>query len=105
MHISYIVINCKSEVRWAIDKMSQIPHVKEVCSLFGVYDIFVKIKCSISELNDIMTNRIKKIKGITSTVTVVVIPDMGGREDNLSETEEVVNNASEDWTKVIGSPF
>ncbi|HEY5631929.1 MAG TPA: hypothetical protein VIR31_07350 [Nitrososphaeraceae archaeon] len=52
-----------------------------------------------------MTNRIKKIKGITSTVTVVVIPDMGGREDNLSETEEVVNNASEDWTKVIGSPF
>jgi DNA-binding Lrp family transcriptional regulator len=105
LQTSYIVINCKSEeVRWAIDKISQIPQVKEVRGLFGVYDIFVKIQCSINELSDIMTNRIKKIKGITDTVTVVVIPDLGGREDNSSE-DKVVYNAHKDRTKVKGSPF
>jgi DNA-binding Lrp family transcriptional regulator len=88
----------------AIDKISQIPQVKEVRGLFGVYDIFVKIQCSINELNYIMTNRIKKIKGITSTVTVVVIPDMGGREDN-SHQVKVEEISSKDRTKVMGSPF
>ncbi|MGN6614612.1 MAG: Lrp/AsnC ligand binding domain-containing protein [Candidatus Nitrosocosmicus sp.] len=104
MDTAYVVINCKSEVRRAIDAISQIHQVKEVRGLFGVYDIFVKIKCPISELNDIMTKRIKKIKGITSTVTVVVIPDMGGRED-ISYQAEVEEITSHERTKVIGSPF
>jgi hypothetical protein len=31
-------------------------------------------------LNNTMTNKIRKISGITSTVTLVVIEDQGGKE-------------------------
>ena len=48
---------------------------------YGVHDIFVKVKSDNTEtMNHAITNKIRKIPGITSTVTLVVIEEQGGKE-------------------------
>jgi DNA-binding Lrp family transcriptional regulator len=55
--------------------------VKEVRGTYGVHDVFVKVKSDNREaLNHTITNRIRKIPGITSTVTLIVIDEQGGKE-------------------------
>jgi DNA-binding Lrp family transcriptional regulator len=47
---------------------------------YGVHDIFVKVKSDNTEsMNHVITNKIRKIAGITSTVTLVVIEEQGGK--------------------------
>jgi hypothetical protein len=79
-----------------IKYISQIPQVIEVRGTYGVHDIFVKIKTeSVDEMNYTITSYIRKINGITSTVTLVSIPEQGGRE---GRSHELVD-------ETIGSPF
>jgi DNA-binding Lrp family transcriptional regulator len=47
---------------------------------YGVHDIFVKVKSENTEaMNHTITNKIRKVPGITSTVTLVVIEEQGGK--------------------------
>ena len=65
----------------AIVMFSQINKVKEVRGTYGVHDIFVKIQTeSVDEMNNTITSNIRKINGITSTVTLVSIPEQGGKD-------------------------
>ena len=46
-----------------------------------LHDIFVKIQTeSVDEMNNTITSNIRKINGITSTVTLVSIPEQGGKD-------------------------
>ncbi len=82
MPTAYILANCTlgSEER-IINELTKLTDVKEVRGTYGVHDIFVKVRTNDTEsMNNTITNRIRKIPGITSTVTLVVIEEQGGKE-------------------------
>ena len=81
MPTAYIFINCAlgSEEN-IIKEIATIPEVKEVRGTYGVHDIFVKVKSDTMEsLNHIILIKIRRISGITSTVTMAVIEAQGGK--------------------------
>ena len=81
MEILYILINCDlgSEVD-IINEFMKIPEVKEVRGTYGVYDIFVKLQGETKEsLENVITNKIRRIPKIRSTVTLTPILAQGGR--------------------------
>jgi DNA-binding Lrp family transcriptional regulator len=80
---AYILVNCAlgSEEK-IINEIAKLSDVKEVRGTYGVHDIFVKVKSDNTEtMNHTITNRIRKVSGITSTVTLVVIEEQGGKGD------------------------
>ena len=84
MPTAYILVNCTlgSEEK-IIAEISKLPEIKEVRGTYGVHDVFVKVKSDNTELmNHTITNKIRKTPGITSTVTLVVIEEQGGKESS-----------------------
>lgn len=83
MPTAYILVNCTlgSEEK-IISEITKLSDVKEVRGTYGVHDIFVKVKSDDTEtMNHTVTNKIRKVPGITSTVTLVVIEEQGGKGD------------------------
>jgi len=81
METLYILINCDlgSEVD-IINELMKIPEVKEVRGTYGVYDIFVKLQGETKEtMESVVTNKIRRIAKIRSTVTLTPILAQGGR--------------------------
>jgi DNA-binding Lrp family transcriptional regulator len=81
MPTAYVFISCTmgSEER-IIRQIAQLLQVKEVRGIYGVHDIFVKIKSDTTQsLNDAIIYKIRKIPGITSTVTLIIIDKQGGK--------------------------
>jgi DNA-binding Lrp family transcriptional regulator len=79
MPTAYILANCTlgSEER-IIKEIAELPEVKEVRGTYGVHDIFVKVKSdTIESLKH--TAKIRRISGITSTVTMIAIEEQGGK--------------------------
>jgi Lrp/AsnC family transcriptional regulator for asnA, asnC and gidA len=57
-----------------LEQLSRIDGVVEASIVYGVYDIVVKVKArSIEELKDIITNKIRKLAKVKSTLTMVVV--------------------------------
>ena len=86
MPTAYILVNCTlgSEDK-IINEISRLPDVKEVRGTYGVHDVFVKVKSDNTEtMNHTITNKIRKVAGITSTVTLVVIEEQGGKDRQLA---------------------
>ena len=82
MPTAYILVNCiLGSEESVIKEIAEVSDVKEVRGPYGVHDIFVKVKSDTSEsLNHTITSQIRRISGITSTVTLVVIEAEGGKE-------------------------
>jgi DNA-binding Lrp family transcriptional regulator len=81
MPTAYILANCLagSEER-IIKEIAELSEVKEVRGTYGVYDIFIEVRSNTREsLNQIITTKIRRISGITSTVTMIAIEDQGGK--------------------------
>ena len=81
MESFYILVNCDlgSEVD-IINELAKIPEVKEVRGTYGIYDIFVKLQAdSISALESIITQKIRRLPKVRSTVTLTPILSQGGR--------------------------
>jgi DNA-binding Lrp family transcriptional regulator len=77
----YILINCDlgAEVD-IIKELAKIPEVKEVRGTYGIYDIFVKLEAESNPiLENIITNKVRRIPKIRSTVTLTPILSQGGR--------------------------
>lgn len=77
----YVLVNCDlgSEVG-IITELTKIPEVKEVRGTYGIYDIFIKLQAeSATTLENIITNKIRRIPKIRSTVTLTPILSQGGR--------------------------
>lgn len=81
METAYVLV--KSQMAHEMEVMNEILKldcVKEAKGTFGVYDIFVKIESnSTNDIEDIITNKIRKINHVTSTTTLSVIPEQAGR--------------------------
>jgi DNA-binding Lrp family transcriptional regulator len=81
MPTAYVLVNCTigSEVK-IINEIAKLSDVKEVRGTYGVHDIFVKVKSdNVETMNHTITSKIRRVPGITSTVTLVVIEEQGGR--------------------------
>lgn len=58
----------------------KIDGVKEVLGTYGQYDIFVKVQVSTrSEIELIITKKIRKVSNVLSTTTLSVIPGQGSK--------------------------
>ncbi len=81
MELAYVLIQCDlgAEVE-IIQELSNVSQIKEVRGTYGIYDIFCKIDAeSKNVLDDIITNKVRKISKIRSTITLHWIPSQGGR--------------------------
>lgn len=57
-----------------LQSVRSIEGVKNACIVYGVYDLFVEIESeTIDKLKDIVTNRIRKLPKVRSTVTMIVV--------------------------------
>ncbi len=57
-----------------LEQLSRIDGVVEASAVYGVYDIVVKVRArSIEELKEIITNRIRKLSKVRSTLTMIVV--------------------------------
>ncbi len=73
---AYVLINCDiGSEEDVISHLKTIDGVKEVHGTFGAYDVIVKIGSDTHEtLRDTLTWKIRKIKTIRSTLTLMTIP-------------------------------
>lgn len=82
MPIAYVLLNSDlgsdetiiSKVKEILDKESGIKY--EVQGVYGVYDIVLKISSdSTDNLRSVITNKIRKIEKVQSTLTMMVIEE------------------------------
>jgi DNA-binding Lrp family transcriptional regulator len=56
-----------------VDSLRHIEGVEEAHTLYGVYDLLVKVKAkNIDELKTVTKSRIKQVVGVTSSLTLVL---------------------------------
>jgi DNA-binding Lrp family transcriptional regulator len=75
MPTAYVLINYEIGTEQNIlDKLKNVPGVVEVSEVNGVYDIVVKIASdNLDNLKEIITQHIRTIDTIRSTMTLIVI--------------------------------
>ncbi len=79
MPIAYVLIN--SELGTDVDVISQIKKIfedekissYEIQGVYGVFDIVIKISSDDEKLRNLITNKIRKINQVQSTLTMMVI--------------------------------
>lgn len=76
MELSFVLV--KSKIGHEMDVMNdilKIEGVKEATGTFGQYDIFVKVQAQTrSELDKIITKKIRMVSNVLSTTTLPAIP-------------------------------
>lgn len=81
MEIAYILIQCDLGAEEnIISEIMKNSEVKEVRGTYGIYDVFCKIESdSRDSLDEVITNKIRKIPKIRSTISLHYIPSQGGK--------------------------
>ena len=81
MELAYVLV--KAKMGHEIDVMNdilKIDGVKEVLGTYGQYDIFVKVQVPTrTEIELIITKKIRKVGNVLSTTTLSVIPSRGDK--------------------------
>ena len=77
MTIAYVLVQCTiGHEMEVLRNLLKIDLVKEAKGTFGYYDILVKIGgSSQTEIDKTITKKIRKIKNVTTTTTLSVIPE------------------------------
>jgi len=72
MPIAFVIIHCDpTHTQYIIRNLKYIPAIKEANDVFGYYEIVCKIDAQTQkELEDVITNKIRRINGIISTMTL-----------------------------------
>ncbi len=59
-----------------VEEIKKISAVKEVYPVYGVYDVLMVIESdSMDLLHETITSRIRKLDGIKSTLTMIIVKD------------------------------
>lgn len=59
-----------------LQKIKNVDGVEEAYISYGVYDVVVKIQAdSMEDLKSVITNRLRKIRNVRSTLTLILIED------------------------------
>lgn len=79
MALAFVIIHCEpTQAYYIIRNLKNIPQVKSADDVFGYYEIVCKIEATTqTELEKIITNKIRKIEHIISTMTLSVIEGQG----------------------------
>jgi DNA-binding Lrp family transcriptional regulator len=82
MPTAYVFLHCRSGTENdIISEIAKVPDVMEVRGTYGIHDIFVKVRSKDMEtMNSVITLTIRRIPNITSTNTLIVIEEQGGKE-------------------------
>ncbi|MGO9644395.1 MAG: Lrp/AsnC ligand binding domain-containing protein [Candidatus Bathyarchaeia archaeon] len=75
MPLSYVLVNVElgSEEK-VLKEVRTVPHVKECHRIYGTYDMIVKVEAdSMDELKEVITWKIRRLPGVRSTLTTIVI--------------------------------
>lgn len=84
MPISYVLINSEygadeqiiKEVKEAVDSEPGIKY--EIQGVYGIYDVVLKLTSDdAAHLRSVITNKVRKITKVQSTLTMVVIEEQG----------------------------
>ena len=75
MPLAFVMINAElGSEKELIKEIKQIEGVKEANEVYGVYDIVLKIEGeTMDKLKEVISRRIRSMKGVRSTLTMVVI--------------------------------
>lgn len=73
MNTAFVLINAEMGADLSKD-LKSIPEVKEFYGVYGVYDYVVRLEANTMEqLKDAITNRIRRMENVRSTLTMMVI--------------------------------
>ena len=77
METAYVLVQCKIAHEMEVLKaLLEIDLVKEAKGTFGYYYIFTKIQGeNSSEIEDVITKKIRNIENVTATTTLSIIPE------------------------------
>ena len=75
MAIAFVLLN--SDLGQGSDietSLKDVPEVKEVYGVYGVYDFIVKLEAeTMSDLKDIITDKIRRIQNVRSSLTLITV--------------------------------
>jgi len=75
MSLAIVLINSEAgRESELLEKLKKIRSVKEAYIVYGVYDIVAKVESeSLDELRDVISRRIRRLEGVRSTITLIVV--------------------------------
>lgn len=75
MPLSYVLINVElGSEEEVLREVRKVPNVKECHRLYGIYDMIAKLEAdSLDTLKQVVTWKIRRLTGVRSTVTTIVI--------------------------------
>ena len=75
MAVAFVLINAElGHENEVLESMKEIPEVKETYGVYGVYDIIARVETdTMNELRDIISQKIRRLDKIRSTLTMIVI--------------------------------
>lgn len=73
--MSFVLINVEPGSEEAVlTEVRKLPNVKECHRVYGIYDMIAKVEANTLDLlKEIVTWKIRRLSGVRSTVTTVVI--------------------------------
>ena len=78
MPIAFVLINTEPEsLEDVLKALKDVDGVKEAYSVYGVYDIVGKVEAeNMDKLKEILTWKIRRLRNVRSTLTMIVIEEM-----------------------------
>ena len=75
MPISYVLINIEpGSEEEVLKEVRKVPNVKDCHRIYGLYDMIAKVEAdSMDGLKEIITWKIRRLPGVRSTLTTIVI--------------------------------
>ncbi|MFA5364303.1 MAG: Lrp/AsnC ligand binding domain-containing protein [Candidatus Bathyarchaeia archaeon] len=77
MPMAYILINTEPKhMESVVAALEKLESVVEIFPVYGVYDVVAKIQAgTMEELKDIVTWKIRSLKEVRSTITMLILED------------------------------
>ena len=77
MHSAFVLMNAElGKETQIVNELEKIPNVKEVYPVYGVYDVMMVIESdSMEALRETITSKVRKLDGIKSTLTMIIVKD------------------------------
>jgi DNA-binding Lrp family transcriptional regulator len=75
MQVAFVLMNAETDaMENVLEALKNVKEVKEAYSVYGVYDLIAKVEAeSMDRLKDVVSYRIRRLEGVRSTLTMVVI--------------------------------
>lgn len=77
MHSAFVLMNAElGKENKLVKELRAIPNVQEVYGVYGVYDVLMEIAAdSMETLREIITTKVRKLDGVKSTLTMIIVKD------------------------------